>query len=181
MNTILTIMASSEAAAEESNLFTALGIDWKLLILQTVAFLILLWFLSKFVFPPLTRMLEKRDADIEAGVQAAQAAEKKADAAKTEVEKLLKEARREASEIVSTAKEEAAAAVSLADTKAKERAERTIADAKDQIDKEVLSARKALHNETIELVAQATEKVVGKAVSSQVDEKVIATAVREAK
>ncbi|QQG50570.1 MAG: F0F1 ATP synthase subunit B [Candidatus Saccharibacteria bacterium] len=181
MNTILTIMASSEAAAEESNLFTALGIDWKLLILQTVAFLILLWFLSKFVFPPLTRMLEKRDADIEAGVQAAQAAEKKADAAKTEVEKLLKEARREASEIVSTAKEEAAAAVSLADTKAKERAERTIADAKDQIDKEVLSARKALHNETIELVAQATEKVVGKAVSSQVDEKVIAAAVREAK
>jgi len=174
-------MASSEAAAEESNLFTALGIDWKLLILQTVAFLILLWFLSKFVFPPLTRMLEKRDADIEAGVQAAQAAEKKADAAKTEVEKLLKEARREASEIVSTAKEEAAAAVSLADTKAKERAERTIADAKGQIDKEVLSARKALHNETIELVAQATEKVVGKAVSSQVDEKVIAAAVREAK
>lgn len=181
MNTILTIMASSEAAAEESNLFTALGIDWKLLILQTVAFLILLWFLSKFVFPPLTRMLEKRDADIEAGVQAAQAAEKKADAAKTEVEKLLKEARREASEIVSTAKEEAAAAVSLADTKAKERAERTIADAKDQIDKEVLSARKALHNETIELVAQATEKVVGKTVSAQVDEKVIAAAVKEAK
>lgn len=180
MNTILTIMASSEAAAEESNLFTALGIDWKLLILQTVAFLILLWFLSKFVFPPLTRMLEKRDADIEAGVQAAQAAEKKADAAKTEVEKLLKEARREASEIVSTAKEEAAAAVSLADTKAKERAERTIADAKDQIDKEVLSARKALHNETIELVAQATEKVVGKTVTSQVDEKVIAAAVKEA-
>jgi len=171
----------ASAAEGESNLFTALGIDWKLLVLQTIAFLVLLWFLSKFVFPPLTRMLEKRDADIEAGVQAAQAAEKKADEAKTEVEKLLKEARREASDIVTTAKEEATAVIESADAKAKTRTERTLADAHDQIEKDVLSARKALHNETLSLVAQATEKVVGKTLTSEVDEKVISAAIKEAK
>jgi F-type H+-transporting ATPase subunit b len=177
MDTLLTTMASSS----EGNLFTALGIDWKLLVLQTIAFLILLWFLSKVVFPPLTRMLEKRDATIEAGVQAAQAAEKKADEAKSEVEKLLKQARREASDIVTTAKEEATAAIEAADAKAKTRAERTLADAEDQIKKDILSARKALHNETLDLVAQATEAVVGKTVTPQIDQAVISAAIKGVK
>lgn len=178
MNVILTNMASG---ASEGGFFEALGIDGKLLLIQTVAFLVLLWFLAKFVYPPLTRMLEKRDADIEAGVQAAAEAEKKADEAKDEVAKLLKQARQEASEIVSTAKEEATAALEKADAKSKERAERIVADAQAQIEKDVLSAKKALHNETLELVTLATEKVVGKTVSAKVDDAVIAAAVKGVK
>lgn len=171
-------MATAEG---EKGFFEALGIDWTLLVLQTLAFLVLLWFLAKFVYPPLTRMLDKRDEAIEAGVVAAQSAEKKADEAKAEIAELLKQARTEASDIVSTAKEEAAAAIEAADSKAKLRTERSLADAHDQIEKDVLSAKKMLQNETLELVALATEKVVGKTVSSQVDEKVISAAVKEAK
>ena len=48
MERILTQFASAEAhAAEKADLFSSLGIDWKLLILQTVAFLILLVILRK--------------------------------------------------------------------------------------------------------------------------------------
>jgi F-type H+-transporting ATPase subunit b len=177
--TILTNLASTEA--KSGGFFDALGIDWTLLVIQTLAFLVLLWFLAKFVYPPLTRMLEKRDADIEAGVKAAQSAEKKADETKAEIAKLLKAARTEASDIVSTAKEEAAAAVETADAKAKTRTERILADAHDQIEKDILGAKKALHNETLDLVALATEKVVGKTISAQVDEGVISAAVKEAK
>jgi F-type H+-transporting ATPase subunit b len=177
---LLTIMAAEATGHEEPGFFEALGIDWKLLVLQTVAFLVLLWFLGKFVYPPLTRMLEKREETIEAGVKAAQEAEKKAGDAKDEMAKLLKEARREASEIVSTAKEEAAATVDASDTKAKTRAEQIVADAHEQIEKDVAAAKKALHNETLSLVAEATEKVVGKTVTAKVDDKIIADAVREA-
>ena len=54
METILTQFASAEAhAAEKADLFSSLGIDWKLLILQTVAFLILLVIIRKWVYPPL--------------------------------------------------------------------------------------------------------------------------------
>ena len=177
---ILTIMAAEATGHENPGFFEALGIDWKLLVLQTIAFLVLLWFLGKFVYPPLTRMLEKREETIEAGVKAAQEAEKKADDAKAEVAKLLKEARREASDIVSTAKEEATAVVEASDTKAKARAEQIVADAHDQIEKDVAAAKKALHNETLSLVAEATEKVVGKTVTAKVDDKIIADAVKEA-
>ena len=65
METILTQFASAEAhAAEKADLFSSLGIDWKLLILQTVAFLILLVILRKWVYPPLAAMLDKREKDM---------------------------------------------------------------------------------------------------------------------
>lgn len=179
MNALLTNFAATEAPS--GGIFDVLGIDWTLLAIQTVAFLVLLWFLAKFVYPPLTRSLEKRDADIEAGIQAAAEAEKKATEAKAEVAKLMKKAREEASDIVATAKEEAAAALEKADAKSKERAERIVADAHDQIEKDVVAAKKALHNETIDLVALATEKVVGKTISAKLDDDVIASAVKEAK
>jgi len=177
---LLTFMAEA-ATSHEPSFFEALGIDWRLLILQTVAFLVLLWFLGKVVYPPLTKMLDKRDADIEAGVKAAQEAEKKADSAKADIEKLLKAARSEASDIVSTAKEEATAAAELADAKAKSRAERIVASAHEEIEKDITAAKKALHNETLELVALATEKVVGKTINAKLDQDVIASAVKEAK
>lgn len=178
---ILTVMAEAATAGHEPSFFEALGIDWQLLVLQTIAFLILLWFLGKFVYPPLTRMLDKREADIEAGVKAAQEAEKKAEQTQAEVEKLLKKARSEASEIVATAKEEANATVETADIKAKERAERIVADAHAQLEKDVLAARKALRDETLNLVAAATEKVVGNTVDAKVDKTVIENAVKGVK
>lgn len=184
MEYLLTKFASAEAGAEaasDSNFFQALGIDWTLLVIQTLAFLVLLIFLAKVVYPPLTRMLEKRDEDIEAGVKAAAEAEKKAESTKEEVEKLLKQARTEAKEIVTIAKEEATASLEAADEKAKARAERIVADAQAQIEKDVLAAKKVLHNETLELVTLATEKVVGKTISAKVDEGIIASAVKEAK
>jgi len=180
MEYLLTNFASAEAETGGS-FFEVLGIDWQLLVIQTLAFLVLLVFLAKVVYPPLTRMLEKREEDIEASVKAAAEAEKKADAAKEEVEKLLKTARDEAKEIVATAKEEATASLEAADARAKDRAERIVADAQQQIEKDVLAAKKAIHNETLDLVALATEKVVGKTVSAGVDEKIIASAVKEAK
>ena len=181
MHGILTNLATATAAEAEKSFFEALGIDWTLLVIQTVAFLVLLWFLGKFVYPPLTRMLEKREEDIEAGVKASQDAEKKADKAREETAKLLKQARKDAADIVSTAKEEAAAVVSAAESKTKERAERLIEDAEQEITKSVEAARKTLHNETLELVTMATEKVVGKTVDAKLDDSIIASAIREAK
>jgi F-type H+-transporting ATPase subunit b len=152
-----------------------------MLVFQLVAFVVLVWLLGKFVYPPLIKAVDKRQADIEAGSKAAEAAEKKASDAKAEVTKLLKQARTEAADIVATAKDEATAALEKADAKSKARADRIVADAHDQIEKDVAAARKALHNETLELVTLATEKVVGKTVTSKVDEAVITAAVKEAK
>lgn len=179
--TQLTVMASTTSESSEGDIFSALGIDWTLLAIQLVAFLVLVWILGKFVYPVFVRIIDERQDKIEASVKAAEVAEQKAESAQEEVAKLLKEARKEAKEIVTTAKDEAASMVEASDAKAKVRAEKIVADAHDKIEKDVIAARKALHNDTIELVALATEKVVGNLVDTKLDKKVIETAVKEAK
>lgn len=173
-----THFAATETAAS-GDILTTLGIHWELLVFQIIAFLILVWALGKFVYPWLMKQVDERQAKIEESVKAAEEAEKKAETAQDEIAKLLKDARVEAKDIVTTAKDEAAAMVADAEGKAKQRAEKIVADAHDQLEKDVIAARKALHNDTIELVAMATEKIVGKTVSDSIDKKIITEAVKE--
>lgn len=177
----MNILTQFAAENTSGNLFTALGIDWKMLVFQLVAFVILVWLLGKFVYPSLLKAVDKRQAEIEAAARASEDAKEQADKTKDEVEKLLMIARKDAADILATAKEEATAMVDTADAKAKARAERIVADAHDQLEKDIVAARKALHNETLELVAMATERVIGKSMNDATDHKIIASAVEEAK
>ena len=171
------------AAAEskgKADILTSLGIDWTLLVLQLVAFLILVWLLGKFVYPVFLRIVDEREAKAEESVKAVQAAEKKADEAQSKIEETLKTARSEAADIVATAKAEATQMIEKAETDAKKRSDHIVAEAHESLEKDIVAARKTLHNEALSLVAEATEKVVGKTISPKVDEAIIAAAVKEA-
>ena len=180
MVTALTTFASTESA-EKTDILTSLGIDWTLLVMQLVAFLILVWALSKFVYPIFMRIIDERQSKIDESLEAARTAEDNANSAQAEIDKKLAEARKEAKEIVATAKDEATAMVTKANEKSKAQADHMLASAQDEIAKEVLAAKKTLHNETLELVATATEKVIGKVHSAKADKVVIADALKEAK
>lgn len=177
--TTLTQFASTEA--DSGGLLGALGIDVGMLIFQAIAFIILVLVLGKWVYPIFIKIVDERQEKIEESTKAAIEAEKQAAQAKDAVADLMKQARKEAGEIVTTAKQEATAAVEAAEAKSKTRAEQIVADAHDQISKDVAAAKKALHNETLELVAMATEKVIGKTVTPKVDDSVIAAALKGAK
>ena len=179
MPNILEQFASEPAA--DGGLFGALGINLQMIIFQIIGFCILVWIMGKFVYPVLMRSIDARQAAIEEGNKAAVAASEKAAKAQEEIEAMLKESRQTANEIVTTAKEEAAAMVNNAEEKAKKQAEHIVAAAHEDIEKEVVAAKKALHNETLDLVAAATEKVVGNAMTEKLDKKVIETALREQK
>ena len=68
--------------------------------------------------------------------------------------------------------------VSMAEEKASANADRIIAHAQESIAKDIAAAKKMLHNETIDLVAMATEKVVGKTVNAQIDKVLIKEALK---
>ena len=151
MQTALYILASTEVA-QKASLFESLGIDWKMLVLQSVAFLLLLWLLSKFVYPVLNKMIDTREAAIAAGQESAKAMQAQAAKAEEKMKALMQDAQKEASEIVATAKSEASDMVGMAEGKAKANAERIVAQAQESIAKDVAAAKKTLHNETIDLV-----------------------------
>lgn len=180
MNYFITQFATAEHAPK-ADLFQSLGIDWKLLALQTVAFLLLLVILRKWVYPPLVAMLDKRDADMQASAKAAKDARDAADAAEVKTEEMLKKARKEAAQIVASARDEAAELVDAAHKKAADKADALVKSAQDEIAKEVESAKKALHNETLELVTSATGTILRKKVDAKTDEALISQAIKEAR
>jgi F-type H+-transporting ATPase subunit b len=146
-------------ADEQSNVFSALGIDWQMLLFQVIGFSVLVFVMAKYIYPIFMKVVDERQAKIEESVKAADEAKQMADKAEADVQKVLTKARREASDIVSTAKLEASNAISAAEEKAKSRAEKIVASGHEQIKKDIQVAKQALHNETLELIAQATESI----------------------
>ena len=174
------VFAATEAAAENTGLLGALGVDVRLLVVQAIAFLILLWALSKFVYPVISGMLDKREETIREGIEAAEKAEKNATEANEKVDALLSDARKQANEVIAGAKDEAGSIVEAANASATKQTERMLERANTEIEKGVETARKALRDETIDLVSLATEKVVGSAMTEKVDRKVVASALKDA-
>ena len=114
-----------------SDLFGAFGIDWRLLLINLINFGLLLFLLQRFLYKPLTQMLEKRRAMVAQGVYDAERAaqelsqieasraQKLADVGK-EADAALAEARRSGAQLERelSAKGEAAAARLVAEAEA---------------------------------------------------------------
>ena len=171
---------AAETTTTNSSIFSALGIDWRLLILQIIAFVILVALLGKYVYPWLMKSVDGRQAAIEAVIKATAEAQKATEANKEAVAELMAEARKEATDIIGTAKLEATAMVSASEARAQKLAERIVAEAHDQLDKDVANARKVLYNDTLDLVSLATEKIIVKKLDKKADSELIASVMKAA-
>lgn len=175
----LTNFAAEAAASQDAGLLGALGIDWRLLLVQAVGFLILVWLLGKFVYPILIRAIDERQEAIERSSAAAKEAQVAAEKAEETTREQLHEAKAAAAEIIATAHEEASALVEEAEAKAIRRADHIIAQAEARLSTEVAEARTALRKEMVALVAEATEKVIGEKLDAKKDAVLIEQALKE--
>ncbi len=178
MHDMLFVASGSESSP---GLLQALGIDGKLLIEQAIAFLILVAILGKFVYPALVKVIDARRDQIEAGMKEAKQAEEALEKAEVKVTDLLADARKEADEILARSHQEATAMVAEAEEKSKARAEQIVADARTQLEVDVRKAREALKTDTIELVALATERIVGEKLDAKKDANLIKGALSQEK
>ena len=171
---------AQEAAASSGGL-GALGINLQAFLFQLITFVLVLILLRKFVYGKLIDTLEARRKAVVDSLQAAEQSAKDLEKTEEKVAALLDEARNEARGIVEIAHKESGAMIEDAETKAGKKAEHIIASAEARMEQEVASARKALRSETAQLVAIATEKVLGVKVDAKTDAKLIETAIKEAK
>lgn len=160
------------------DLLGTLGIDWGLLAIQSISFVLLVLFLAKFVYPPIVAMLDRHDKKIADAEKAAEEARVQADENKLASSAMLEQSRAEAAEIVEAAKRESAEIIVKAEEDANVRAEAIVANARDGLEREIESAREELRGEVIGLVAVATEKIVGAKIGKE-DEKLIKAVIEE--
>lgn len=164
-------------------LFSKLGIDWRLLVAQIVNFLVLLFVLYKLLYKPVLKLLDSRSKKINESLTKAEeitkefkAMEAKRDqvitAAKKEAEKIIAvaavDANNKGQEIVAKSKEETAKIVADAKKQLAVEKEKIINDAKDavsdlavKISEKILSA-KLTSGADLEIIKQAVSKINNK-------------------
>lgn len=171
--TQLAVVESANHAEESQDILTGLGIDGTLLVLQAIAFLLMVFVLAKWVYPVFMRIIDEREAKIEESTKAADEAKKAAEDAESKVEAELKKARKEAAEIVAIAKTEVAQMHDRSDKKAKERAEHIVSEAHKEIEKSILAAQKKLEKDTIDFVKQAASLVTAGVADDKLDTELV--------
>lgn len=150
-----------------AELFSKLGIDWRLLIANTITFFIVLWLLRKFAFRPLLGMMDKRRQVIDGGLHQAAQAKAELEEIQAAKQQILHEAKTEALKIVHGAMVEAEVVRIDIVNAAQSEASATIAKAKTALERQKVEMVEQAKTELADLVVAATAKVV----VAQLDEK----------
>lgn len=88
-------------------LLKPLGLNFKLLFIQFVGFMILFWLLKKFLFTRVLEMIQRRGDEIRSAYETNEKAKQEAQALKQGYEQKLQEARAEADAIIQAARQTA--------------------------------------------------------------------------
>ncbi|AXK39217.1 F0F1 ATP synthase subunit B [Crenobacter cavernae] len=133
---------------------------------QAITFAILVWFTMKFVWPPLTNMMDERAKRIADGLAAAERGKQDLEAAEKRVADELRKAKGQSTEIVLSAEKRANQIVEEAKEAARTEGARLVADAKSEIEQEVLRAKEALREQVAALAVDGAEKILRREIDS---------------
>jgi F-type H+-transporting ATPase subunit b len=145
----------------------ALGIQWRILLEQTISFSIVFFVLWRFAYGPIFTMLQARREKI---AEALANAEKiKGDVARTEAErqKILADAGDQANKLIDDARQAAARVREQETQKAIAAAEQIVAKAREAAAQEHAQMLAQLKREVGRLVVQTTATVTGKVLTAE--------------
>jgi len=143
-----------------SELFSAFGIDWRLLLAQAVNFAIVLVALWYFLYKPVLAVLEQRKKAVAKGVEDAARAGALLAGADDEAAKRVATAEGEAEKIVSSAREEATAEKVRLLKEAEARAADVAKDAEARANETAARAKQESEREVARLATLAAEKIL---------------------
>ena len=136
------------------------------LIGQMITFAVLVWFTMKFVFPPLTKMLDERTQRIADGLAAADKGRAEMAAAEKLVQAELSTARNESQKRIIDAEKRAQGIIEEAKKTASDEAARIIAAAKAEADQQANRARDVLRGEVATLAVKGAEQILKREVNA---------------
>jgi len=130
------------------------------LIGQSIAFAIFVWFCMKYVWPPLLKALQDREAKIADGLAAAEKGRHDLELAEERAKEVLREGKGKAQEYIDQAQRRASEIVEEAKDQAREEGERLLVAARAEIEQERNKAREELRREVGTLAISAAEQIL---------------------
>lgn len=154
-------------------LFSALGIDYKILIAQVLNFVLLGFILYKIGYKPILKFVQERTATIELGVKQASQAKAALDTATAEQQRLIAQAKTAAQAVLDEAKTQAETQGQLLVERSKAEASKVIDQAKQDIrlqQEKMLQAAKA---ELGTVVVLACERILKEKLTAPADQALV--------
>ncbi len=130
------------------------------LVVQMLVFAGFVWFTMKFVWPPICKALDDRQAKIADGLAAAERGRHELELAQNHIKQELKQAKSQAAEIIEKANKQSLLMIEEAREEAKASGIRLVQQAKEQIDLQVQQAQQKLRADLASLVMSGVEKVL---------------------
>ena len=134
---------------------------------QMITFAVLVWFIHRFLWGPLTRMLAERNKRIADGLAAAERGKRELEMAGKRSAETLRDTKQQAAEIIAQAEKRAVQVIEEAKHAAKAEGDRVTAGAKAEIAQEVSRAKEALRSQVSALAVAGAEKILRREVDAK--------------
>ena len=155
-----------------------LTLNWSI-IWVFVNIIVLFLFLKKFLFKPVTAMLEKRTQTIVQSLEDAEAQKVEAEKLKNEYNEELSRASAEATKIVNAAREQATLEYDLKMKELKEEAARIMEESNKNIELERKKSIQSAQAEIATIALLATSKIIGRNVDSDTNKQMLGDFMKE--
>jgi F-type H+-transporting ATPase subunit b len=136
------------------------------LIGQSIFFFAFVWFVMKYVWPPIMNAMSERAKKIADGLAAAERGKHEQELAQNRAKEQLVEAKKQAADIIAQAQKRSNEIVDEAKGAAHEEGERIKAAAHAEIELEVNRAKEQLRAEVATLAIQGAEKILNKEIDA---------------
>ncbi|HMK14065.1 MAG TPA: F0F1 ATP synthase subunit B [Burkholderiales bacterium] len=134
---------------------------------QMITFAVLVWFIQRFLWGPLTRMMAERSKRIADGLAAAERGKHELELATKRSVEILRDGKHQVSDIIAQAEKRSLQIIEEAKQAAKAEGERIIAGAKAEIAQEVSRAKEVLRSQVSALAVAGAEKILQREVDAK--------------
>jgi len=134
---------------------------------QMIAFGLLIWFVNKVMWGPLSGIMEARQKRIADGLAAAEKGKHEEELAKKKAVEVLKEAKSQAAEVVAQGQKRASEIVEEAKVTARSEGERIVTAANAEIEREINQAKEALRAQVASIAIAGAEKVLKREIDAK--------------
>ncbi len=151
----------------------ALGINLPSLLWHTFNFLLLVALLTKFLYRPVTRMLDERSARIKESMEQAESIKEQLARTTQETRLQMEAARKEAQAILEQANQIAERVKGQARRDAQAEADKIVAKARAQLEQERQQVVAELRREMADLVVAAAGRVIGRSLDDRAQHRLV--------
>jgi F-type H+-transporting ATPase subunit b len=134
---------------------------------QILTFAVLVWFVKRFLWGPLTQLMEDRKTRIADGLAAAERGRHEQELAEQRAREVLHEAKQQAADIIARAERRATEIVEESKTEAREEGERLLNAARAEIDQEVNRVREELRRQVATVALAGASRVLEREIDEQ--------------